>query len=66
MVIIGGITTVVILVIVVYAALYFRYRRLDERLRPTTVYDIALWASAIAILCVALKGAWEVALKATT
>ncbi len=53
MVIIGGIVTVVILIIVVYAALHFRYQRLDPRLRPSTVYDLALWTSSIAILLVA-------------
>jgi Mn2+/Fe2+ NRAMP family transporter len=57
MVIFGGVTTVVILLIVVYAALYFRYRRLDSRLRPSPVYDVALWTSAIAILTVAVIGA---------
>ena len=43
--------------IVVFAAMYFRYRRLDPRLRPSTFYDIALWTSAIAIFAVALIGA---------
>lgn len=54
MVIIGGLITVAILLIVVYAALYFRYRRLDPRLSPSKLYDIALWTSAVAILLIAL------------
>ncbi len=53
LVIIGGVITVVILLIVVYAALYFRYRRLDERLKPSRIYDVTLWISALAILVVA-------------
>ena len=54
MVILGGIATVVILLIVVYAALYFRYRRLDRRLLPSTLYDASLWISSLAILLVAV------------
>ncbi len=54
MVILGGLATVVILLIVVYAALYFRYYRLDKRLLPTTVYDLTLWISSLAICLVAL------------
>lgn len=49
MVILGGLATVVILFIVVFAAMYFRYYRLDQRLLPTTLYDCTLWISAIAI-----------------
>ena len=41
-----------ILFIVVYAALYFRYYRLDQRLLPTVIYDCTLWISAIAICLV--------------
>lgn len=54
LVIIGGVITGIILLLVVFAALYFRYRRLDPRLIPSKFYDAALWASAIAILTVAL------------
>ena len=42
------------LTLVVFAALYFRYRRLDPRLTPSKFYDVALWTSAIAILTVAV------------
>ena len=53
MVLLGGVATVFILLIVVFAAMYFRYRRLDRRLLPTWRYDIALWISAISIVLVA-------------
>ncbi len=53
MVFLGGIATVVILLIVVFAALFFRYRRLDQRLLPTRIYDGMLWLSSIAIIMVA-------------
>ncbi len=54
MVILGGLATVVILLIVVFAALYFRYFRLDNRLRPKALYDVTLWISSIAIFLVAV------------
>ena len=53
MVVLGGLPTVVILVIVVFAALYFRYRRVTSRMLPTRTYDIALWTSSLAIAIVA-------------
>jgi manganese transport protein len=59
MVIMGGIATVVILLIVVYAALFFRYRRLDRRLIPSKLYDASLWISSVAILLVAIYVLYE-------
>jgi len=56
MVILGGIGTSLMLLIVVYAALFFRYTRLDERLRPSRFYDVALWVSAIAIAVLGIRG----------
>ncbi len=60
MVIFGGLATVVILFIVVFATLYFRYCRLDQRLRPSTLYDVALWTSSLAILMVAIVAATRI------
>ena len=59
MVFLGGLATVVILLIVVFAALFFRYRRLDRRLLPTPIYDIALWISSISIVVVAAYVGWD-------
>lgn len=56
MIVIGGLATLVILLIVVFAALNFRYRRLDHSLRPTKFYDIALWLSAASIAAVGVLG----------
>ena len=42
MVILGGLSTVFILLIVVFATLFFRYRRLDRRLLPSKAYDLSL------------------------
>ena len=56
MVIVGGLATTVILLIVVFAAITFRYKRLDPQLRPGKLYDVALWVSVAAILIVAALG----------
>lgn len=61
MVLLGGLPTVGILLIVVFAALYFRYWRLDLRMVPTVKYDVALWGSSIAIAIVAGFGAFDIA-----
>lgn len=53
-VILGGLSTCVILLIVLGAALYFRYRRLPQQLVPSRVYDVALWISSAAILAVGI------------
>ena len=56
MVAIGGVATTVILLIVVLAALHFRYRRLPQELLPGKFYNVALWTSVVSILIVALYG----------
>ena len=55
MVIIGGSATTVILLVVVFATLHVRYRRLDPRLRSGLIYDTILQVSAMAIMIVAVK-----------
>ena len=57
MVIVGGVITTFILVLVVVAAVDFRYRRIYAALKPSLVFDMALWTSIVAILAVA---AWAV------
>lgn len=54
MVIIGGFFTSVLLLIVVFAAIHFRYVQLDTRLKPGRLYDIAFWLSIIAIFLAAV------------
>jgi len=60
MVIIGGLATYAMLFIVVFAALYFRYRRLDPSLYPSRLYDVMLWLSCIAIGLVGCYGLFQV------
>lgn len=50
MVIIGGFFTSILLLVVVFAAVHFRYVRLDANLVPGKIYDMALWASITAII----------------
>ena len=54
MVTIGGVITAIILLIVVFAALHFRYRQVPPSLIPGNFYDIAFWISVMAIVMVAM------------
>ena len=51
----GGVALAVLLLVVVFAAHHFRYRRLPTDLRPSKVYDVLLWASILAIAGLGLK-----------
>jgi manganese transport protein len=60
MVLIGGMATSVILIIVVYAALYFRYKFLPDFLKPSKAYDIFFWVSVVSIIVVGGYGIYKV------
>jgi Mn2+/Fe2+ NRAMP family transporter len=49
MVMAGGLSLILLLVLVVYTAWYFRYRRLKKDLKPGILYDTLLWISFLAI-----------------
>lgn len=53
MVLAGGAITAAILLLVVVAALHFRYRRLPAELRPSRLYDAAFWISLLSIALLA-------------
>ena len=59
MVIIGGVITTFILLLVVFAAIHFRYKRTIDALRPSLLFDIALWVSIVSISAVAVKAIYE-------
>jgi Mn2+/Fe2+ NRAMP family transporter len=59
MVTIGGVITTVILLIVVFAALHFRYRQVPEALKSGILYDSAFWISVVAIGMVAIYGIYK-------
>ena len=60
MVIVGGVITTFILVLVVVAAFDFRYRRIEKALKPTRLFDVALWVSIAAILAVAARAIYSI------
>ena len=57
MVIIGGSLTMLILLIVVFAALVMRYRWLPKELKPSRKFDTILWASILAIVAAGVVSA---------
>jgi Mn2+/Fe2+ NRAMP family transporter len=59
MVTIGGVITTVILLIVVFAALHFRYRQIPATLTSGFLYDSVFWISVVAIVMVALYGVYR-------
>lgn len=60
MILVGGFMTSVLLLLVVLAALHFRYRRLPDLLKPTLFYDAAFWLSACAIASIGIYGIVQV------
>lgn len=56
MVIVGGTAQTLMLPIIVFAAMYLRYRKFDIKLMPSKFLDVLLWGSSIAILAVAVYG----------
>jgi len=59
MVTIGGIITFIMLLIIVYAGLHFRYKQKQYKLESSKFYDIALWVSCIAIFLVGFYGVFS-------
>ena len=60
MILIGGFMTSILLLMVVFAAVQFRYWRLPPELKPGKVYDFAFWISASAIVMVGIYGIIQV------
>ena len=56
MVTVGGVATSVLLLIVVAAAIHFRYRRQFAELTPGRLFDVWLWISILAIVFMGLYG----------
>ncbi|MGV3585918.1 MAG: Nramp family divalent metal transporter [Adhaeribacter sp.] len=60
MILIGGFMTSILLLLVVVAAIHFRYRRLPAALKPSLFYDFAFWLSAGTIVTLGLYGIIQV------
>ena len=56
----GGIGTAVMLLMVVYVGFHLRYKRLSKDLKPSIIYDIFFWISAIVILSIGIKAFYSV------
>lgn len=54
MVVIGGFAQALTLPIITGCAVYFRYQKLDKRLRPSPILDILLWIALVSITVVAV------------
>ncbi|MEW4561016.1 Nramp family divalent metal transporter [Bremerella sp. JC770] len=50
LVLLSGVMQAIMLPMLSMAALYYRYRRIDPRLRPGIFWDIGLWASSFGML----------------
>ncbi len=59
MIILGGIATSILLLLIVYVAIYFRYQELPKSLKPSFMYDIFFWISVVSILTVSGYGVWK-------
>lgn len=55
---ISGVTQFLMLPVLGFCALYFRYRVTDQRLQPSTAWDFFLVLSCLAMLTAGLYGAW--------
>jgi manganese transport protein len=55
MILSGGLVGSVLLFIIIFAVLHFRYKR-EQRFKPSLLYDIALWISIISIFGVGVYG----------
>jgi hypothetical protein len=60
MVITGGIVGSILLFLVVFAALHFRYKRNSPFFTPSLLYDITLWISVMSIVGVGVLGIFKV------
>lgn len=54
MVLLGGVGTALILLVVVFAAIHFRYSRTAPELTPGWFYDASLWISIASIVAIAI------------
>ncbi len=60
MIVAGGVAVSALLLLTAYAAWNFRYRREQERLRPSRFYDVMLWLSFLAVGGVAVRSLFSV------
>lgn len=59
MVLASGVSQAIMLPMLGFAALYFRYRRSEARLRPGRLWDFLLWISCLGFLIAGGYAAWD-------
>ncbi|MFN4147717.1 MAG: Nramp family divalent metal transporter [Runella sp.] len=59
MVLLGGVATSVLLVVVAWVAVQFRYRQVPSTLTPSRSFDFFFWVSVVSILLVSGYGLWQ-------
>jgi Mn2+/Fe2+ NRAMP family transporter len=59
MVLLGGVATSVLLLVVVWAALQFRYSQIPPTLHPSLAYDCWFWTSVLSIASLGIYGIWQ-------
>ena len=57
LVLLSGVAQGIMLPMLAGAALYFRYYRVEDSLRPGRIWDVMLWLSALAML---ITGTWTI------
>ena len=55
LVLLSGLLQAIMLPMLAIAALFFRYKRMDDRVKPSKVWDIFLWTSAAGLM---IAGLW--------
>jgi amino acid transporter len=59
LVLIAGVMQALLLPMLGYAALYYRYQRCDPRLKPGPIWDFWLWLSFVGFIVVGVHIAWD-------
>lgn len=59
LVLLSGLMQAVMLPMLAVAALFFRYRRIDDPLKPTLIWDVFLWISAVGMFIAGVWAAWS-------
>ena len=54
----SGVMQAMLLPMLGFATLYFRYKRCDPRLKPTLAWDIMLWVSFVCFTVIGIYFAW--------
>ena len=59
MVLASGAAQAIMLAAIAVAVIFFRYRKIDSRLKPGPAWDLLLWVSSCGFLVIGLWTAWE-------